>query len=61
MKLEALRWLLLPLTAAALFVMLFRGVSPGRFVFFCGCGLGWCALSRRKAYSLDRERMWRRD
>lgn len=57
MKLEALRWFLLPLAATALFVILFRGVSPRRLVFFSVCGLGWYALSRRKAYSLDRERL----
>lgn len=53
MKLEALRWLLLPLAVAALFVILLRGVSPRRLGFFSVCGLGWYALSRRKAYSLD--------
>jgi hypothetical protein len=56
MKLERLRWILPPVAATALLVMLFRGATPGRLALASICALAWYGLSRRKAYSLDRDR-----
>lgn len=56
MKLETLRWILLPFAAIALLTLIVRGPSKGRVAAFVAAGAGWYALSRRKAYSLDRER-----
>lgn len=55
MKLECLRWLLLPAAAVAALVMLFKGVTPGRLALAGACALAWYGLSRRKARSLDRD------
>lgn len=57
MKLEQLRWLLLPTAAAGLLLALVRGATPGRMALVAGCVLGWYLLSRRKARSLDRDRL----
>lgn len=56
MRFETVRWLLLPVAAAALLALLWKGATPGRTALFLACGLGWFALSRLKAYSLDRDR-----
>ncbi len=56
MKLEHLRWLLLPVAAAALLAALWKGLTPGRAALFLVCGGAWYALSRRKSTSLDRDR-----
>ena len=56
MKLERLRWILPPVAATALLVALFRGATPGRLALASICALAWYGLSRRKAYSLDRDR-----
>ena len=53
MRLEPLRWVLLPLAALDLLIMIRSGATPGRAAFFAFCALGWYALSRRKALSLD--------
>lgn len=55
MKLERLRWILLPVAAAAALTMLFRGVTPGRLALASVCALAWYGLSRRKTRSLDRD------
>jgi hypothetical protein len=55
MKLERLRWILLPAAAAAALAMLLKGVTPGRLALAAVCALGWYGLSRRKARSLDRD------
>lgn len=55
MKLERLRWLLLPVAAVAALAILFRGVTPGRVALCAVCALAWYGLSRRKARSLDRD------
>ncbi|PIR14923.1 MAG: hypothetical protein COV48_17200 [Elusimicrobia bacterium CG11_big_fil_rev_8_21_14_0_20_64_6] len=57
MKFDILRWLLLPVAAAALMLMLIKSVTPGRFALFSVCALVWYGLSRRKARSLDRDRL----
>jgi len=56
MKFESVRWLLLPVAAATLLVLVVRGPSVERVGVFAAAGAGWYALSRRKAYSLDRDR-----
>jgi hypothetical protein len=56
MRIERIRWFLLPVAAAALFAMLWKGATPGRTALFLVCGPAWFALSRLKAYSLDRDR-----
>ena len=56
MTLDRLRWLLLSVAAVALFVMLFKGISPGRLALCATSALAWYGLSRRKAHSLDRNR-----
>lgn len=65
MTLNHLRWILPPVAAIALLVMLFKGATPGRLALASICALVWYGLSRRKAYSLDRDRfpgakLWRR-
>ncbi|MDP3543577.1 MAG: hypothetical protein Q8T11_13995 [Elusimicrobiota bacterium] len=55
MKLERLRWLLLPVAAVGALVMLFKGVTPGRLAATASCALAWYGLSRRKVRSLDRD------
>jgi len=56
MKLDRLRWTLLPVAAVALLVVLLKGATPGRLALASICALVWYALSRRKTYSLDRDR-----
>lgn len=56
MKPDLFRWLLLPVAAAALLVMLFSSATPGRVALFAVCAAAWYGLSRRKTYSLDRDR-----
>ena len=56
MRLDRLRWLLLPAAAAALLAILLKGATPGRSTLFLVCGLTWYGLSRQKARSLDRDR-----
>jgi EamA domain-containing membrane protein RarD len=56
MMLERLRWTLLPVAAIALLVVVFKGASPGRLALAAICSLAWYGLSRRKTYSLDRDR-----
>lgn len=55
MKLERLRWILLPVAAAGALVMLFKGVTSGRLAATACCALAWYGLSRRKVRSLDRD------
>lgn len=55
MKLERLRWLLLPVAAVGALVMLFKGVTPARLAATSACALSWYGLSRRKVRSLDRD------
>ena len=57
MKLDRLRWTLLPVAAAALLVILFKGATPGRLATALICALAWYGLSRRKTFSLDRDRI----
>ena len=61
MKIESLRWLLLPAAAGALSVVLLKGATPGRLAAFALCALSWCMLSLRKVYSLDHDRSGLRD
>lgn len=66
MRIEGLRWLLLPVAAVAALAMLFKGVTPGRLALFSVAALAWYGLSRRKVRSLDRDlfnggRLGRRD
>lgn len=66
MKLERLRWILLPLAAVAALVTLFKGITPARLAATSACALAWYGLSRRKVRSLDRDlfnggRLGRRD
>lgn len=56
MRLERIRWLLLPVAAAALLAMLWKGATPGRAALLLVCGPAWFALSRFKVHSLDRDR-----
>lgn len=56
MKLERIRWVLLPVAAAALLAVLWKGATPGRLALFLVCGPAWYALSKLKAFSLDRDR-----
>lgn len=56
MKLDLLRWSLLPVAVAALLLMLFKSATPGRVALFSAAAASWFALSRRKTYSLDRDR-----
>ena len=56
MRLDRLRWTLLPAAVVALLVVVVKGATPGRLAFALICALAWYALSRRKAYSLDRDR-----
>ncbi len=56
MKPDLLRWSLLPVAAAALLLMLFKSATPGRVALFAVTAGAWYALSRRKTYSLDRDR-----
>jgi hypothetical protein len=53
----ALRWSLLAVSAAAALVCVVRGLTPWRAVVVVSTGSVWYALSRRKALSLDRERL----
>lgn len=55
MRLESLRWILLPVAAVSALVILFRGASPGRLAVFAVSALAWYGLSRFKARSLDRD------
>jgi hypothetical protein len=57
MKLDRLRWILLPVAAIALLVMLFRGATPGRLALASVSALVWYMLSHRKARSLDQDRL----
>jgi hypothetical protein len=54
MKLELLRWILLPVALVALVDLLVRGPAPGSAALFLVSGLGWFAMSRWKVHSLDR-------
>lgn len=54
MKLERLRWALLPVAIVALVDLLVRGPAPVSATLFLAGGLGWYALSRWKVRSLDR-------
>jgi len=56
MKLERLRWILLPVALIAFAVMLFGGPTPGRAALSAVCALAWYGLSYRKTHSLDRDR-----
>lgn len=56
MKPDLLRWLLLPVAAAALLVLLFSSPTPGRLALFAASAAAWYGLSRRKTHSLDRDR-----
>jgi hypothetical protein len=56
MKLDRLRWILLPVAAVALLVVVFKGATPGRLALAAICSLVWYGLSRRKTFSLDRDR-----
>jgi hypothetical protein len=55
MKLESLRWILLPVAAVAALALLFQGVTSGRLALAAACALAWYGLSRRKTRSLDRD------
>jgi len=55
MRLERLRWLLLPVAAIAGALAFYRPTA-GRLATACVCGLAWYALSRGKVHSLDRDR-----
>lgn len=57
MKLDRLRWTLPPVAAISLLVMLFKGATPGRLALASISALAWYGLSRRKARSLDRDRL----
>ncbi len=57
MKLDRLRWTLIPVAAIACLAMLVKGVTPGRLGLAVICALAWYGLSRRKALSLDRDRL----
>ena len=57
MKLDSLRRLLLPVAMTAFLAALLKGATPGRIALFVICALGWYGLSRRKTYSLDRDRL----
>ena len=56
MKFERLRWILLPVAAITLLVILFKGATSGRLALASICALIWYALSCRKVRSLDRDR-----
>ena len=56
MKIESLRWLLLPVAVVDLLALILSGPTTGRVAVFLAAGAGWYALSRRKVHSLDRER-----
>ena len=55
-KLDRLRWILLPVAVVAALVMIVKGFTPGRAALGAGCALAWYGLSRRKTFSLDRDR-----
>lgn len=55
MKVESLRWVLLPVAVLALLALILRGLEPRSAAVFAVCGLAWFALSRRKMHSLDRD------
>lgn len=57
MKLDRLRWTLLPVTVTALLVILFKGATPGRLGVASISALIWYGLSRRKVRSLDQDRL----
>lgn len=57
MKLERLRWTLPPVAVIAALLTLFKGPTPGRLASCAVSALAWYALSRRKALSLDRDRL----
>ncbi len=54
MKLELVRWILLPVALVALVDLLVRGLAAGSAALFLISGLGWYAMSRWKVHSLDR-------
>ena len=56
MRLDRLRWILLPSTAAMALVMLWKGTTPGRLGLSTVLALSWYGLSRRKTHSLDQDR-----
>ncbi len=56
MTLDRLRWYLLPAAAVTALVMMIKGATPGRLALAAICALAWYGLSRRKSYSLDRDR-----
>jgi hypothetical protein len=56
MKLDRLRWTLLPAAVVTLLVVLVKGATPGRVALAAICALSWYGLSRRKTHSLDRDR-----
>ena len=55
-KLDHLRWTLLPVAAIALLVVIIKGATPWRVATAALSALAWYGLSRRKTYSLDRDR-----
>lgn len=50
-----LRWLLLPVSAAAAAVCVVTGLTPARAAVVVLTGSIWYAFSRRKVRALDRE------
>lgn len=56
MRLERLRWTLLPVAVIAALVMLVKGATPGRAALAACCAAAWYGLSWRKTHSLDRDR-----
>ncbi|MDE2491137.1 MAG: hypothetical protein KGM24_09830 [Elusimicrobia bacterium] len=52
-----LRWALLAVSAAAALLCVVRGLTPGRALVVVSTGTVWYLLSRRKALSLDREKL----
>lgn len=57
MRPELLRWTLFLAALVAAARCLVSGPTPGRVAFGAACALAWYVLSRRKIYSLDRERL----
>jgi hypothetical protein len=57
MKLDRLRWTLLPVAVITLLVILVKGATPGRLALASVSALVWYAFSRRKVRSLDQDRL----
>lgn len=57
MRSAPLRWALFLAFLAAAARCVLSGATPLRLGFAVACGLAWAVLSRRKARSIDRDRM----